>query len=223
MTGDRSLADAEQRRHIGLIGGTFDPIHNAHLAIAEEVRAALQLQKMVFIPAGLPPHKANRGNTAIRHRVAMVRLAIATNPHFTISLAEVDRPGPSFLVETLHILHAQWGPNTALSFVIGWDSLQELPDWYDAPGILAQLTHLIAVGRPGYVEDQHMDKLERRLPGLRERLRIVDVPQLAISSTDLRRRVAEGRPITYLTPYAVERYIIEHGLYQTQQTQHTER
>ncbi len=198
---------------MGLIGGTFDPIHYAHLAIAEEVRTALDLTEMVFIPAGQPPHKLGQDYTQSSHRLAMVQLAIASNPHFTFSRVEIDRQGPSYLVDTLRILHDQWGPDTQLFFVIGWDSLQEFHTWHNSADILAQLTSLVAVRRPSYEEHIGYNELETRLPGITQRLVVVSAPQLAISSTDLRRRVAEGRPIKYQTPEAVEDYIMEHGLY----------
>jgi len=206
---------APDQRHVGLIGGTFDPIHYAHLMVAEEVRATLDLAQMIFIPAGHPPHKPGRVQTETHHRLAMVELAIASNPRFTISRVEIDRPGPSYLVDTLRILHEQWGSETALDFVIGWDSLKDLHTWYDPAGILAQLTHLIAVRRPGYVEEiGYNEQLEAHLPGISERLLVIPVPQLDISSTDLRGRIAEGRPIKYQTPEVVEQYIRVHGLYQ---------
>jgi nicotinate-nucleotide adenylyltransferase len=200
-------------RRMGLIGGTFDPIHYAHLAIAEEVRTALDLTEMAFIPAGQPPHKLGQNYTQSSHRLAMVQLAIASNPHFTFSRVEIDRQGPSYLVDTLRILHDQWGPDTQLFFVIGWDSLQEFHTWHNSADILAQLTSLVAVRRPSYEEHIGYNELETRLPGITQRLVVVSAPQLAISSTDLRRRVAEGRPIKYQTPEAVEDYIMEHGLY----------
>ncbi len=204
------------RRRIGLMGGTFDPIHIAHLIVAEEVYAALDLAEMIFIPAGHPPHKAGRVSTPLHHRVAMVELAIASNPHFSMSLVEADRPGPSYLVDTLHLLHEQWGTNIELNFVIGWDSLEDFSTWYDPVGILARLTHLVAVRRPGYVEDvMYNRQLEVRVPGITERLSIVEVPQLDISSTEIRQRVAAHRSIKYHTPEAVERYIRHHQLYQT--------
>lgn len=207
---------SEGVRRIGLMGGTFDPIHIAHLIVAEEVYTALNLTEMVFVPAGHPPHKLGSTSTAPHHRLAMVELAIASNPHFSISRVEVDRPGPSYLVDTLRLLHEQWGPQIELNFVIGWDSLEDFPTWYDPAGILTQLTHLVAVRRPGYVEDTaYNQQLETRLPGIAERLYVVSVPQLDISSTDLRHRLAEDRPIKYQTPEAVERYIIEYGLYKS--------
>jgi nicotinate-nucleotide adenylyltransferase len=201
-------------RRVGLLGGTFDPIHFGHLVIAEEVRTVLHLAEMVFVPAGHPPHKPGRIVTEAQHRLAMLELAIASNPHFTISLVDLERPGPSYTVETLQLLRQQWGAQTAIYFVIGGDSLEDLLAWYDPAGILQQLTALVAVQRPGYEEAAgYRDTLEARLPGIRQRLIMVQAPQLDISATDLRRRVAEGRPIKYQTPEAVERYIIEYGLY----------
>jgi len=169
---------------------------------------------MVFVPAGHPPHKPGRIVTEAQHRLAMLELAIASNPHFTISLVDLERPGPSYTVETLQVLRQQWGAQTAIYFVIGGDSLEDLLAWYDPAGILQQLTALVAVQRPGYEEAAgYRDTLEARLPGIKQRLIMVQAPQLDISATDLRRRVAESRPIKYQTPEAVERYIIEYGLY----------
>jgi nicotinate (nicotinamide) nucleotide adenylyltransferase len=206
---------AKPARRVGLLGGTFDPIHHVHLIMAEEVRSALGLSHIVFMPAGDPPHKRARQVTPAHQRMAMVELAITPNPHFTISRVEIDRSGPSYLVDTLRLLHEQWGAECEISFIIGWDSLEDFPSWYKPHEILAQLKHLIAVRRPGYVDDiAYNDQLEARLPGLQKRLRVVSLPQLDISSTDIRRRVAEGRPITYQVPEAVEDYIREHGLYQ---------
>ena len=201
-------------RHIGLLGGTFDPIHYGHLVIAEEVRYVLHLDEMVFIPTGQPPHKPGRIVTKAQYRVAMLELAIASNAYFAISLIDVERSGPSYTVDTLRQLRKEWGTNTALYFVIGWDSLQELHTWHDSAGILEQLTYLVAVRRPGYVEEPgYNELLEAQLPGIQQRLLVIPVPQLDISATDLRQRIAEGRPIKYQTPEAVEHYIAKHGLY----------
>ena len=205
----------EKYRHIGLLGGTFDPIHYGHLVIAEEVWSVLHLDEMVFIPAGHPPHKFGHSITSAEHRVAMLELALASNPHFAISLIDVERSGPSYTVETVRRLREEWGTNVGLYFVIGWDSLEELHLWYDPVGILEQLTYLVAVRRPGYIEEPgYTEQLEERLPGIKQRLLVIPVPQLAISATELRQRVAEGRPIKYQIPEAVERYIVAHGLYQ---------
>ncbi len=219
---------APNERRIGVIGGTFDPVHYGHLVIAEEVYAALELDKMVFVPTGQPPHKPDRVVTASQHRLAMLERAIAGNPHFSLSRVDVDRPGPSYTVETLGLLRRQWEAEgipgvgyvedvkqIELYFVLGWDSLEYLLTWYDPAGILAQLDYLVAIKRPRYNEDiAYIDALEKRLPGLKQRLVIVPAPQLDISSTDLRMRVAQGRPIKYQLPESVEQYIVQYGLYQ---------
>ena len=208
---NRSQRDVQR---FGLLGGTFDPIHYGHLVIAEEVRTGLDLAEMVFVPAGQPPHKPGKTITEARYRLAMLELAIASNPHFTISTVEIERPGPSYTVDTLRLLHEQWGEETEIYFVIGWDSLEELTTWYNPRGVLEQLTYLVAVHRPGYVEEVgYRDQMEERLPGLKQHLLTIPAPQLEISATDLRMRVAEGRPIKYQTPEAVEQYILQHGLY----------
>ncbi len=202
-------------RRVGLMGGTFDPVHYGHLVVAEEVYAALDLAEMLFVPAGQPPHKPNRVVTGAQHRLAMLELAIAGNPHFSISRVDLDRPGPSYTVETLRLLREQWGELTALYFVIGWDSLEDLLTWYDPAGILQQLSYLVAVRRPGYNEHEgYRDSLEARLPGIKQRLLVVPAPQFDISSTDLRQRVAENRPIKYQVPESVEQYIKQYKFYQ---------
>ena len=197
------------------MGGTFDPVHYGHLVVAEEVYAALDLAEMLFVPAGQPPHKPNRVVTGAQHRLAMLEFAIAGNPHFSISRVDLDRPGPSYTVETLRLLREQWGELTALYFVIGWDSLEDLLTWYDPAGILQQLSYLVAVRRPGYNEHEgYRDSLEARLPGIKQRLLVVPAPQFDISSTDLRQRVAEKRPIKYQVPESVEQYIKQYKFYQ---------
>jgi len=201
-------------RRVGLLGGTFDPVHYGHLVIAEEVRATLDLSELVFVPAGQPPHKPGQTIAAAYHRLTMLQLAIASNPYFTISQVDLERPGPSYTVETLRLLRQQWDAQTAFYFIIGGDSLDELLTWRDPAGILDQLTYLVAVQRPGYEEaPEYRASLEARLPGIKQRLIMVRAPQLEISSTDLRLRVAEGRPIKYQTPEAVEYYIAQYGLY----------
>jgi len=203
-------------RRIGVLGGTFDPVHYGHLVIAEEVYATLQLTEIVFVPTGQPPHKTNIEITSAAHRLEMLELAIASNPHFTISRVDLDRPGPSYTVDTLQLLRKQWGKNTAIYFIIGGDSLEDLLSWHDPSGILEQLTYLVAVRRPGYNESEaSYDWLETRLSGIKQRLLVVDAPQFDISATDLRQRVSEGRPIKYQTPESVESYIVQYGLYRT--------
>lgn len=198
----------------GILGGTFDPVHYGHLAIAEEVYAALRLTRVLFVPAGQPPHKPERSITPVRHRLAMLKLALAGNPHFALSLVDVQRAGPSYTVETLRLLHQELGAEAELYFVIGADSLKDLPEWYDPGGILEQAM-VVALPRPGYPEFSRelLARLEGRLPTLKGRLMTLDSLHLDISSTDLRRRVAEGRPIAYQVPESVEAYIHRHSLY----------
>lgn len=202
-------------RRVGVLGGTFDPVHYGHLVIAEEAYHALDLAEMVFVPAGQPPHKPDALATTAQHRLAMLELAVASNAHFSISRVDLDRPGPSYTVDTLRLLRQQWGEQTAIYFLIGWDSLEDLLIWHDPAGVLAQLTYLVAVQRPGYQEESdYRASLEARLPGIKQRLLVVPAPQLEISSTDLRARVAEGRPIKYQLPESVEQYIEQYRLYQ---------
>lgn len=207
------LAAQAAGKRIGVIGGTFDPVHYAHLAIAEEVYSALKLARMIFVPAGQPPHKMEDCITPVHQRLAMLELALASNSHFALSLVDVQRTGPSYTVDTLRLLHQELGPRTELYFVIGGDSLEDLPSWHEPAGVLAQAT-IVALMRPGFKEiSGYREQLEARLPGIRQRLIILDGPRMDISSTDLRQRVAENRPIRYQTPEAVEDYIRRHGLY----------
>jgi nicotinate-nucleotide adenylyltransferase len=198
-------------QRIGVIGGTFDPIHYGHLAAAEEARVRVKLEKVLFVVALLPPHKLDEEVTPVEHRLAMVRLGIASNPHFEISCVDVDRPGPSYTVDTISILQEQWGPDTELFFVMGLDSLVEVPTWHQ-PERLIRLCHLVAVSRPRFEVD--MRQLEASVPGISSRVEIIDMPEVDISSSDLQRRVKEGLPIKYQVPEEVERYIIEHHLYE---------
>jgi len=198
-------------QRIGVIGGTFDPIHFGHLAAAEEARVRVNLEKVLFVVALLPPHKLDDEVTPVEHRLAMVRLGIASNPYFEVSHVDMDRPGPSYTVDTISILREQWGPGTELFFVMGLDSLVEMPTWHQ-PERLIRLCHLVAVTRPGVEVD--LPALEISIPGISNRLEIIDMPGLNISSTDLQRRVRDGLPIKYQVPEEVERYVREHRLYE---------
>ncbi len=203
-----------ERERIGILGGTFDPVHYAHLAIAEEVYCALNLTRVLFVPAGQPPHKIGEQITPVEHRVAMLELAIRANPHFSLSLVDVERTGPSYTVDTLRLLRREWGPDAEFYFVIGGDSLKDLPTWYDPAGILAQAT-IVALMRPGYADvNAARAKLAASLPAIELRLVALEGPRMDLSSTELRGRVAAGRPIKYQTPDEVEDYIRRHRLYQ---------
>lgn len=199
------------RRAVGILGGTFDPIHCGHLVIAEDCWYQLELDEVLFVPAGDPPHKRGRVISPAADRVAMVALAIADNPHFRLSRVEVDRPGVSYSVDTVARLREELGPETRLFFIIGGDMLRDLPSWHE-PDRLADLCEIVAVNRPGY-PPLNLTRLNPAIPRAAERIRQLEVPELNIAASDLRRRVAEGRPITYMTPDAVVRYIQERGLY----------
>ena len=198
-------------QRIGVIGGTFDPIHYGHLAAAEEARVRVNLEKVLFAVAGLPPHKLDEEVTPVEHRLAMVQLGIFSNPDFELSRVDVDRSGPSYTVDTISILQEQWGQGTEMFFILGLDSLVEVPTWHE-PERLIQLCHLVAVARPGFEVD--MRQLEDSVPGISSRVEIIGMPEVDISSSDLQRRVREGLPIRYQVPEEVERYIREHRLYQ---------
>lgn len=195
---------------LGVLGGTFDPIHYAHLVIAEEARARLQLDRVLFVPSGQPPHKLTKVVSPTDHRLAMVQLAIATNPHFELSRLDVDRCGPCYSVDLLEVLASRLEPNDELYFIVGLDSLAELPTWHE-PARLIRLCRLVVVRRPGY----HIDlvQLEAALPGIVDRLTFLETPEMGISSTEIQHRVQAGLPIKYQLPEAVESYIFGHGLY----------
>ena len=195
---------------VGVLGGTFDPIHLGHLVAAEEVRAQLRLDRVVFVPAGLPPHKLTEHVSSVAHRLAMVKLAIASNPYFTVSRVDIDRFGPCYTVDTIELLRDEWGGDVELYFILGSDSLADIPTWHQ-PGRLIRLCRLAVMERPGYRVD--VEELERLLPGITSRIRFINSPQLDISSTDIQRRVRQGLPIKYQVPEAVEDYIYKHELY----------
>lgn len=195
---------------VGVIGGTFDPIHIGHLIIAEEARVRLNLEKVVFVPAGLPPHKMENHVSPAEHRLEMVKLAIADNPYFSLSLVDVERFGPSFTVETIELLRQEWGPQAEIFFIMGQDSLVDILTWHK-PQRLINLCRIVALSRPGFRVD--MEELEKSLQGASSRIILLNSPEVAISSTDIQRRVREGLPIKYQVPEAVEEYIYKHGLY----------
>jgi nicotinate-nucleotide adenylyltransferase len=195
---------------LGILGGTFDPVHHGHLVAAEEAHYQLGLDRVLFLPAGRPPHKPQRPISPVQHRLRMLELAIASKPYFSVSRVDVERPGPHYTVDALGLLRAEWGSEVTIFFIEGSDSLADIPTWYQ-PRRLIELCELAVVERPG--SRTHLPQLEERLPGLTARIHWVQMPFLDISSSDLRARVQAGRPISYLVPLAVEVYILELGLY----------
>lgn len=196
---------------IGVLGGTFDPIHNGHLAVAEEVKSRLSLAVILVVPAGQPWLKAGSPVAAVEHRVQMVRLAIAGKPYCKLSTMEIDRDGPSYTVDTLSKLQGELTAGDEVFFILGWDSLAELPRWKE-PARIVRLCILVAVPRPGYPRPD-LESLERSIPVLTQRVILLDKPEIDISASDIRERVNQGLSIKGLVPEAVERYIGEHKLY----------
>jgi nicotinate-nucleotide adenylyltransferase len=194
---------------LGIIGGTFDPPHYGHLALAENARVQLQLDRVLFVLAGWPPHKPGQPITPSHQRVAMVGAAIAGNPSFAFSRVDLDRLGPHYTVDMLAELQRKY-PEAKLFFLMGGDSLAEFPSWRDPSGI-ARRARLVVMQRPGYEPD--LTVLEKAVPGIGERLVWLDGPYLDSAASDLRRRVREGLPIRYLVPPMVEAYIRVQGLY----------
>lgn len=192
------------------MGGTFDPIHIGHLAIAEEARVLLSLDEVLFVPARVSPLKLGNTSADGDDRYRMVELAIADNPRFRVSRMELDREGPSYTVDTLEELHEAYDGNVTPFFILGMDSLETLVHWR-RPGDIIRLARLVVVARPGFEVD--WEALERAIPGVRCTVDVIDTVRLDISSTELRERVRRGLPIRYLVPAPVEAYIRDHRLY----------
>jgi nicotinate-nucleotide adenylyltransferase len=195
--------------NIGILGGTFDPIHIGHLVVAEEARIKLGFNEVLFVPAGQPLLKPDRNITPSDQRVEMVRRAIADNPHFKLCTIEAERPGPSYTVDTVMTLTEQLGSEVGLFFILGRDTLAELPSWKE-PKKLVQLCRLVVAPRLGSKDLQH---LETEIPGLLGKVVQLDMPVIGISSSGIRQRVAQGLPIRYLVPAGVEKYISEQKIY----------
>jgi len=192
------------------MGGTFDPIHFGHLVTAEEALVQFNLDRVVFMPTGQPAAKAHQCVTPAEHRYLMTVLATAANPDFDVSRMEVDRPGTTYTVDTLLALRDIYGPATDLYFITGADAVWEIVGWKAAEEV-ADLATFIAATRPGY--DLEAARRSHEEEATRFTIEYMEVPALAISSTDVRRRVAERRPIRYLTPEPVVTYIAKHALY----------
>ena len=200
---------------VGILGGTFDPVHLGHLIIAEESRLSLALDRVLFVPAGQPWLKAGQPLTEASHRRQMVELAVASNPHFGCLSSELDRPGPSYTVDTLAELRADWGPDVELHFILGQDAFASFHRWKE-PERLLELARLVVVSRPGYQEEQPDAITNRTLARYREqgdRITVLPVPMVDFSATEIRRRAAAGRSFRYQVPEPVDQYIIEQGLY----------
>jgi len=193
---------------LGVLGGTFDPPHIGHLILGESAREQLELDRVLFIPAGVQWRKAGRAISEAAHRVEMVRLAVQDNPAFEPSAMEVERPGPSYTADTLEELAARH-PGAGLYLILGQDALDDLPNWRRPERIL-ELAWIAVASRE--VKDP-LGRGGRPLPGLSARLIRIHMPVVQVSATDIRQRARDGRSIRYLVPAAVEAYIRDHRLY----------
>jgi nicotinate-nucleotide adenylyltransferase len=198
------MAEAEHRRpRIGVMGGTFDPIHNGHLVAASEVAQHFHLDEVVFVPTGQPYQKQNA--TPGEHRYLMTVIATASNPMFTVSRVDIDRGGPTYTIDTLRDLRKEH-PDAELFFITGADAVEQILDWKNIDELWS-LAHFVAVSRPGHT---------LTVSGLpREDVSLLEVPALAISSTDCRARVSRGFPVWYLVPDGVVQYISKYHLYRS--------
>jgi nicotinate-nucleotide adenylyltransferase len=191
------------QRKIGVMGGTFDPIHHGHLVAASEVAARFGLDEVIFVPTGLPWQKSVRTVSRAEDRYLMTVIATASNPRFSVSRVDIDRDGPTYTADTLADLHAEY-PNARLFFITGADALSQILSWHKIDELFER-AHFVGVTRPGYeLGDDHLPD---------GAVTLVEVPAMAISSTDCRRRVSEGRPVWYLVPDGVVQYISMRGLY----------
>lgn len=210
LTG-RDTAGIMQGVRIGLMGGTFDPIHYGHLFLAEEARVRCELGEVIFFPNNQPAHRQGKNAYAdAATRLVLTELALRDNPHFQVSRVEIDRPGPSYAIDTVHHFQQQFGDSVELYFLVGADSIGEVLTWHRGPELF-ELCRFGAASRPGY----DLDTARRTLtPAQQARVEWLELPGLHIASTELRRRVRAGLPIRYLTPEAVEHEIVRRRLYQ---------
>ena len=198
---------------LGVMGGTFDPIHHGHLVTAEEARAQFGLDRVLFVPNRHPPHKDPADVTDPEHRYLMTFLATVSNPHFSVSRLEIDQPGASFAIRTIRDLAARQ-PDADLYYITGADAiLQILRGEWEQSSELLRLCQFIAATRPGFTLDLETLRTSNMIGRSLENVHVMAIPAMAISSTDIRARVRDGRPIKYLVPEAVEAYIVKHTLY----------
>ncbi|HEY7400726.1 MAG TPA: nicotinate-nucleotide adenylyltransferase [Actinomycetota bacterium] len=195
-------------KRLGVMGGTFDPIHYGHLVAAEEALEQFRLDEVVFVPTGQPWMKEHEVVSPAEDRYLMTVIATASNPKFSVSRMEVDRDGPTYTVDTLRSLHEEQGAGTTLFFISGADAILEILQWRE-PEELFDLAHFIAATRPGY----DLAHFEEGATALASEVTVMHVPALAISSTDIRARIAGGHPIRYLVPEGVKSYVEKAGLY----------
>lgn len=203
----------QKKSKIGIMGGTFDPIHIGHLVTAEAVRIEYNLEKVLFIPAGYPPHKQDLLVTPALQRYIMTVMATISNTAFVVSSIEMERPGPSYTIDTIRDLISHYGELTEFYFITGADAVSDLPTWSHIEDLL-DLCHFVGATRPGCIST--IDSVIQYFGNKgRQRIHRLTIPELEISSTDIRDRVKKGRSIKYIVPESVEQYILNEGLYKT--------
>ncbi len=198
------------KKRVGIFGGTFDPIHMGHLIVAETIMDEFHLDKVVFIPAAVPPHKLDKQISPAKHRYMMTMLATCSNPRFQVSDMEMRRQGPSYSRDTLAQLIEEHGRDTEFYFIVGADSVENLHTWNRIDELLT-MCHFIGASRPGCMPD--MEKIAQRFGPLAEKIHCLETPELEISSTEIRHRVGQKRTIRYIVPETVEQYIYKEKLY----------
>ena len=191
---------------IGIMGGTFDPIHNGHLVAASEAAYRFDLDKVIFVPTGQPWQKADRDVIDAEHRYLMTMVATASNPRFTVSRVDIDRNGPTYTIDTLRDIR-KFYPDAELYFITGADALSSIMSWRDWEDML-EMAHFVGVTRPGYPLTRDMVPEDQR-----DNIELIDIPAMAISSTDCRERARGGEPVWYLVPDGVVQYIAKNHLY----------
>jgi len=218
--------------NLGLLGGSFNPVHNGHLAIARQTREALELDQILFIPTSQPPHKPNASLAPAQDRYEMARLAIASDPSFAISDVEIRRPGKSYSIDTIRLLQQEYGAQTQLFFLIGLDAFLDFPSWRD-PQTLLELCQFVVLSRPGLsfrslstvpllppipypsLADLDAGRISRiEAPLGKQRLTYLKLPPCPVSASDIRSRIRQGFTVANLLPPLVESYILQHHLYQ---------
>jgi nicotinate-nucleotide adenylyltransferase len=196
---------------LGVLGGTFDPVHRGHLMMAEEARRALDLAEVLLVPAGRPMSKTGQHVTDAGQRLAMLHLAAAGRPWLKVSTLEIERPGPSYTVDTIGALRAQYDSKAEIYFILGWDSLEQLPSWHE-PERLVSLCRLVAIPRPGQPRPD-LKKLDKAIPGISKKVVLLEKPCVEISASAIREMVGRGETIDSLVPAEVAAYIRENELY----------
>jgi nicotinate-nucleotide adenylyltransferase len=196
---------------LGVLGGTFDPVHLGHLKMAEAAKNALGLERVLLVPAGQPLTRVNQQVSPAGQRLEMLRLAVQDRPGLEVSPIEIERPGPTYTIDTLAALKTQFGKETEIYFILGWDSLAQLPGWRH-PALLVNMCRIVAVPRPGYSKPD-MDALEGRISGLKNSVIFLEQPYIDISATEIRKMAANGETIDRLVPAPVAEYIKKHNMY----------